>query len=371
MTPRAVCTINLDALAHNLGEIRRIVSPDTKVCAVVKSNAYGHGAVPVSRALLGAGAHMLAVSNLDEARELREAGLVVPILVLSGIEPAHTPDAIRLGLVPVVWDTGDLHALAAEVPPGARLPVHLKFDTGMRRLGADDAGRLAKAAASLPVSVGGVFSHLACADLPGHTSVDDQISGFEKAVSEVEAAGLRPQIKHLANSAGVLASPRAHFDMVRPGLLLYGCLPQRRPDPSVPSLDLRPVMELKTRILHVKTAPRGVGVGYGWTFETERETRLAIVPVGYGQGYPRALSNRGEVSVRGKRAPVAGTVSMDHTTIDVTEIEDAQPGDEVTLWGGPDGPDVMDLAERAGTIGYELLTRIARDAPRIYQGRNE
>ncbi len=367
MTPRAVCTIDLDALTHNFGEVQRLVGPDVRVCAVVKANAYGHGAVPAARALLRAGAHALAVTNIDEAREVRGAGIGGPILVLSGVEPAHANEAVRLGLVPVVWDAAHLRGLAGEIAAGSRLPVHLKFDTGMRRLGADDAPGLAAVARELQVPVEGVFSHLACADEPGHTSVTQQLRAFEDAVEAVEATGLRPGIQHLANSAGILADPRTHLDMVRPGLLLYGCLPP----PWVGELDLKPVMELKTRILHVKTVPAGSKVGYGWTYETTRESRLAVLPVGYGQGYPRALSNRAEVSLRGGRAPVVGTISMDHTTIDVTEIEGARLGDEVTLWGGTHGPDVMDLATRAGTIGYELLTRIPRDAPRIYKGKNE
>lgn len=368
MTPRAVCKIDLDALAHNLREVRRLVGEGIRICAVVKSNAYGHGAVPIARTLLRGGAERLAVTSIDEAQELREAGLAVPILVLSGIDPADAPTAVRLGLVPCAWDAEELGALAAAVPRGARLPVHLKVDTGMRRLGANDAAALARGAHHASISVDGLFSHLACADTAGHPSVDDQIRSFEAAVATICEAGLTPRTRHLANSAGLLADRRTHFDMVRPGLLLYGCLPGREL-PVRPHL--KPVMELTTRILHLKTVPAGAGVGYGWTFETQRESRLAVVPVGYGQGYPRALSNRGEVSLHGRRAPVVGAVSMDHITIDVTDIEEVEIEDEVTLWGGEDGPDVMDLAQRAGTIGYELFTRIARDATRSYKGRNE
>lgn len=370
MTPRAVCTIDLDALEYNFGQVQRLVGPDVRVCGVVKANAYGHGAVSIARTLLRAGAHAFAVTSLDEAREIREAGIQAPLLVLSGVAPEQAAEAIRLGIVPVVWDEAQLRALAESIPTGTTLPVQLKFDTGMRRLGADDAAGLIAAARALPVRVEGVFSHLACADEPGHPSVREQREAFESAVAAVKAAGLDPGIRHLANSAGALADPGTHFDMVRTGLLLYGCVPGRA-DASLGPLDLKPVMELKTRILHIKNTPAGAGVGYGWTFRTPRETRLAVLPVGYGQGYPRALSNRAEVSVRGRRAPVVGAVSMDHTTIDVTDVEGAARGDEVTLWGGPEGPPVMDLAERAGTIGYELLTRIPRDAPRIYKGRNE
>lgn len=371
MTPRAVCTIDLDALTHNFGEVQRLVGREVKVCGVIKANAYGHGAVPVGRALERAGARALAVTSLDEASELRAADLRLPILVLSGVEPSQAPDAIRLGLTPVVWDAAQLHALAEAVPDGSRLPIHLKFDTGMRRLGADDAAAISEAARHPQVVVEGVLSHLACADEPGHTSIDDQIRGFEAAISAVEAAGLNPGVRHLANSAGLLAHPGTYFDMVRTGLLLYGCFPHRGPEPQARRLDLKPVMELKTTILHVKTAPAGAGVGYGWTFETARDSKLAVLRIGYGQGYPRALSNRAYVSVRGGRAPVVGAVSMDHITIDVTGIEGVETGDEATLWGGPDGPSVGELATAADTISYELLTRIPRDAERIYRGKNE
>lgn len=371
MTPRAVCTIDLDALTHNFGEIQRWVGPGVKVCGVVKANAYGHGSGPVGRALERAGAHTLAVTSLDEASELREIGVRLPILILSGVEPAYAADAVRLGLSPVVWDAGQLHTLATAVPDGRQLPIHLKFDTGMRRLGADDAAAIAAAAQHPQIRVEGVLSHLACADEPGHESIRDQILGFEAALAAVQAAGLHPGLRHLANSAGLLSDVRTHFDMVRSGLLLYGCHPHRGPDPAVQQIELKPVMELKTDILHVKTAPAGAGVGYGWTFETERESRLAVLRIGYGQGYPRALSNRACVTIRGQQAPVVGAVSMDHITIDVTDIEGVETGDEATLWGGSSGPRVEDLATAADTISYELFTRVTRDAQRIYKGRNE
>lgn len=370
MIPRAVCSIDLDALTHNFGEVRRLVGPEVRICGVVKAHAYGHGAVPIGRALDRAGAAALAVTSFDEARELRDAGVDSPILILSGIEPSLVPEAARLDLSPVVWDAAQLRTLAAEVPTGDRLGIHLKFDTGMRRLGADDAVDLAEASRTGAISVEGTLSHLACADEPGHPSVGAQLERFRAVLRTIEAAGVRPGIRHLANSAGMLADPRTHLDMVRPGLLLYGCRPRGDGGGLGDAVDLRPVMEFKTKILHVKDAPSGAGVGYGWTFETRRPSRLAVLPIGYGQGYPRALSNRAEVSVRGHRAPVVGTISMDHTTIDVTDVPDPRVGDEVVLWGGSSGIDAGDLATSAGTISYELLTRVSRDIPRQYEGRN-
>ena len=366
MAARVVCSIDLDALTHNLRVVRGLVGETVQICAVVKANAYGHGAIPVARTLTRAGANSLAVTNLEEARELSDAGISVPILLLSGLDPVDAPEAIRRGLVPILWDEDDLQKIGAALPPGSRLPIHWKVDTGLRRLGAYGVAPLARAARDLPLAVEGILSHLACADEPAHPSIGAQTDAFHRVVAELEASGIQPRLRHLANSAGILAGPQTHFDMVRPGLMLYGCCPGGA---SGATPALKPVMELRTRVLHLKSAPANAGVGYGWTFSTRRESRLAVLAIGYGQGYPRALSNRGEVSIRGHRAPVVGAVSMDYITIDVTDIEGIRPGDEVTLWGGPRGPDVGELASRAGTIAYELLTRIGRDIPRLYKGK--
>ncbi|MEW6269649.1 MAG: alanine racemase [Thermodesulfobacteriota bacterium] len=371
--PRAVCSIDLDALLHNLAEVRRVTASGTAVCGVVKANAYGHGAVPVARALEAAGIEHMAVASLDEARELRRAGIASPLLVLGGVAPACAVEASALELSVVVWDAAAARDLAAALGPERRLRVHLKLDTGMHRIGAqeDDLDGLAaelRAARSLDVE--GVMSHLACADEPRHPSVGRQIAEFERLLERLAALGIRPRVRHLANSAGLLADPRAHFDMVRVGLLLFGCAPH----PALAArLDLRPVMHLRTRVSQVKRVPPGDSAGYGWTFTARRATTLAILPVGYALGYPRALSNRADVLVRGRRAPVAGTVSMDHVTVDVTDVPGVTVGDVVTLWGSDGGEriDVMELGARAGTIGYELLTGVSLRTPRTYVSSTE
>jgi alanine racemase len=359
---RAVCTIDLDALARNLAEVRRLVSPAVRVCAVVKRDAYGHGAVQVSRVLAAKGVDQLAVACLDEAIELREAGIDAPILVFGGVPPEDTARAIELDLTSVVWNERGTALLAEHVPAGKRLRVHLEVDTGMHRVGADLASLESLTGALLrgPFDLEGVMSHLACADEPGHPSVDRQLERFGDALRLVASAGGRPRVRHLAHSAGLLLGPAFHFDMVRPGLLLYGCLPH----PSfAPQTAVSPVMTVRTRIAQIVNADAGEGVGYGHRFVAARPARLAALAIGYGQGYPRGLSREGWVLVRGKRAPIAGTVSMDHVTVDVTEIPEAVEGDEVLLWGRERGTedasiDVMELAQRAGTIGYELLTRV-------------
>jgi len=291
MTARAVCFIDLDALAHNLAEVQRIVGPKVRVCGVVKANAYGHGAVPVARTLLRGGAGALAVACFEEAEELRTAGLAVPILILGGIDAELAADAVRLGLTPVVWDAEALREIASAVPSGRRLQIHLKVDTGMHRLGAAPSAleELIRTATELSVEVDGVLSHLACADEPENASVAAQLAEFEEALALAEEVGLRPRIRHLAASAGLLADARTHFDMVRAGLVLYGCLPHAS---FADRVTLRPVMELRTHVVQVKTIPPGDAVGYGFTWRAERQTRLAVLPIGYGQGYPRALSNR-------------------------------------------------------------------------------
>jgi alanine racemase len=325
--------------------------------------------VSVSRTLVDAGVEHLAVASFDEARELRDAGVAAPILVFGGVRAARARAAARLGLAVTVWSAGGVRALASALEPGQTLAVHVKIDTGMHRIGAltGDLPELAAALRGGPFVVEGVLSHLACADEPGHPSVPTQVASFARALDVLRAHGVAPRLRHLANSAGALNEPAARLDMVRVGLALYGCAPAR----ELPhGLDLRPVMQLCSRIVQLKTIPAGAHVGYGWTFTATRPSRIAVLPVGYASGYPRALSNRGEVLVRGRRAPVVGIVSMDHVTVDVTDVPDAAEGDVVTLWGsdGSASVDVMELGARAGTIGYELLTCVSQRTPRIYIG---
>lgn len=350
--------------------VRRVVGPGVAVCGVVKADAYGHGAVAVGRALVAAGVDHLAVASFDEACELRRAGIAAPLLVFGGVRAVRAKETAELGLAVTVWSTREVRALAGALAPGQRLAVHVKVDTGMHRFGAHqrELAALVRALGDGPFDIAGVMSHLACADEPGHPSVAAQVAAFARALDVLEQLGVRPRLRHLANSAGALVEPRARYDMVRTGLLLYGCAPA--PELAA-GLDLRPVMQLRSRIAQLKTIPPGDHVGYGWTFTARRETSIAVLPVGYAYGYPRALSNRGVVLVRGQRAPVVGTISMDHVTIDVTDVPDVAEGDVVTLWGrdGSAQIDVMELGARAGTIGYELLTCVSQRTPRTYLGK--
>lgn len=366
MQGRGVCAIDLDALAHNLREVQRIVGPRVRTCAVVKADAYGHGSVAVSRRLLAEGVQMLAVASLHEARELRRGDIAAPILVLGGVSPAEAAVAVDLGLSVVAWDARAIGELAAAVPAGRRLRVHVKIDTGLGRVGAmpGDLDAICGAVSAAQFEVEGVLSHLASGETPGDPSVERQIAEFERAVAAMADRGLRPPLRHLANSGGLVADARTHFDMVRPGLVLYGALPS----PALADrIRLRPVMQLRATVLQVKEIPAGHGVGYGSTHRMADHGRIAVLHLGYAQGVPRALSNRGTAILRGHPAPIVGLVSMDHTTVDASGIPGVRVGDEAVLWGSDaGGNDVMSVARLAGTIGYELLTGVPPGLPRTY-----
>lgn len=366
MQGRGFCAIDLDALTHNLREVQRIVGPRVRTCAVVKADAYGHGAVPISKCLLAGGVQMLAVASLHEARDLRRGGIAAPILVLGGVAPAEVPAAVEMGLSVVAWDPATIAAVAAAVPAGRRLRVHLKVDTGLGRVGLlpRDLGAVCDALGTGSLEVEGVLSHLASGEVPGDPSVDRQRAEFERIVAALADRGLRPSLRHLANSGGLVADRRTHFDMVRPGIVLYGGLPS----PGLADrIRLRPVMQLRANVLQLKDLPPDHGVGYGSTHRMADHGRIAVLHLGYAQGVPRALSNRGSVILRGRPASIVGIVSMDHTTVDVTDLPGVRVGDEAILWGSDaPGHDVMAVGRTAGTIGYELLTGVPRELPRVY-----
>jgi alanine racemase len=358
-----VAEIDGAALAGNFAELARIAGGAAAVLPVVKSDAYGHGLTLVARALRDAGAQRFAVATAVEGEALRRAGIAGSIVVLGGVYPADFDGVVDAGLAPVVWNVETARALAAcGRAAGRTVPLHVKVDTGMRRLGVApaDAPALLRALADLPgVTVEGLFTHFADAESVGGAATRRQLAVFEQLVSELADARLRPPLVHAANSAATLSEPRARFDVVRPGLALYGVYPCAD---TRAAARLRPVMRFVTRVVALRTLDAGVAIGYGGTFVTARPSVIATLPVGYADGYPRALSNRGEVVVRHRRASLAGRVCMDQIMIDVTDVDGAAVGDEVVLWGGP--LPVAEVAERAGTIAYELLTRVAARVPR-------
>lgn len=364
--------IDLDALAANFRGVRARVGRDVKVMAVVKANAYGHGAKECARKLSSAGAQWFAVALPEEAVELRDAGLDQAVLCLGGFWAGQEALCIQHNIVPVVYRLDMVESLdRAARAAGVVKDVHVKMDTGMGRLGVrfDAVGEFAGAILAFKnIRVDGVMTHFAAADDPDQTCfTDEQAARFRRGVEALRERGLRPTFEDMGNSAAIYARPSAWSNMVRPGGVLYGLwrdiLP---PQPDAPQL--RPVMALRSQIMLLKQVHKGETLGYGCTFEASRETLVATLPIGYNDGYMRALSNRGRVIVRDTFAPVVGRVSMDLTLVDVTDVQGVALGDRVTLLGQDDQLAVPaeDIAKTAGTLSYEVTCGISNRVPRRY-----
>jgi len=369
--------VDLGAIRDNVRHLRQ--GTTAEVMAVVKGDAYGHGIVPAARAAIAGGATWLGVATLDEALTLRQAGITTPLLawlIVPGmpLEQAIAADVDLSVATPAQVD--EAVEAARRVHRPARL--HLKVDTGLGRGGAAIADwpavveRVAKAQADGSVEAVGVWSHLARADQPEHPTNADQIQAFRQAVAIAARSGINPRYRHLSNSAAAMALPEAHFDLVRPGIAVYGLNPlTSRPSRKVrvsPD-ELRPAMTLRARVLLVKRVPAGHGVSYGHAYRTKRATTLAVVPLGYADGIPRAASGSGPLLLNGRRYRIAGRVCMDQFVVDVGDVP-VQAGDIVTLFGpGDDGePTADEWAELLGTINYEIVTRIGQRVPRVYVG---
>ena len=355
----------MGALAHNYHEIRSRIAKGAKLCAVVKADAYGHGAAAVARVALDEGADYLAVATLSEALELRAAGFTTPLLILGLVEPESAREVVDGDITQTVCRMDLVEALSKEaVRQGKTVKVHLTIETGMGRIGVHpkDAAETAKKIAALPnVELEGVFSHFALADIPDKTFTRNQVKLFQEACDAIEAAGIKIPIKHIAESAAILEIPDVHFDMVRAGIIQYGLWPS---DEVTRPIDLRQCMKFCARIVYVKTIQPGESVGYGRKFIAERETRIATLPVGYADGYIRAYAG-GTVEVCGKRAPIAGRVCMDQFMIDITDIPEAQMGDVCTLFGSETLP-TDEVAGWANTINYEVVCLVSKRVPRVY-----
>jgi len=336
---------------------------------VVKANGYGHGAREVAKALEHEGSDAFGVATLEEGVELREAGIRSPIVILAGFYPAQIDQLLRHRLIPVAIEPDGLRRLETLARKrGVSLGFHLKVDTGMGRIGflaSEIDSWLPELSRLRSLRLGGLFSHFSHAENVGGIYTQNQLKLFHGLVARLRSAGYYPPLVHLANSAAVIALPSAYFSMVRPGLMLYGIYPS----PGMASqVALKPVLSWKTRVLQLKKIPKGSSISYGQTFVTRRESLIATLPVGYADGYPRLLSNRGAVLVRGKRAPIVGRVCMDLTMIDVTDIRGVQQGDEVVLLGnqGREKLSADEMALWAETISYEIITSISARVPRIY-----
>jgi alanine racemase len=366
---RAWVEIDLAALTHNVKQLKNLLSPHTELMAVVKADAYGHGAVAVSQTALQAGASWLGVATIPEGIELREAGIEAPILLLGATHTAAQVRAIAQWHLQPTICTAKQALIFSEVLVGLdrSLPVHAKLDTGMSRLGTpwQDATEFVQLVNGLPnLKLASIYSHLATADSPDPAVMKEQQQRFKKAIEQIQTAGINPCRLHLANSAAALTTPDLHYDLVRVGLATYGLYPA--PHLQVIA-SLQPAMQIKARVTQVKTIAPGTGVSYGYKFIAGRETQIAVVGIGYADGIPRNLSTKMQVLVRGKFVPQVGAVTMDQLMLDVTDIPDLEVGEVVTLLG-KDGENQItadDWATILGTISWEILCGFKHRLPRV------
>ncbi|WBY64354.1 alanine racemase [Thermocaproicibacter melissae] len=375
---RTWAEIDLDAVESNYRAIRSCLLPGTKVCCVVKADAYGHGAEQIAVLYEKLGADWLAVSNLDEAEQVRRVGVQLPILILGYTQPDRAKELAENRISQAVVGPEFAAALSEEaVKAGVTVNVHIQVDTGMSRVGffyqnpARDVGAIdeMERACRLPgLNPEGIFTHFASAD-EGEAGADytrRQFACFTGAIERLAERGVRFSLRHCANSAAVFDYPEMQLDMVRPGIILYGMMPSGKIQNKVP---LTPVMSLKSTVALVKSVPAGTCVSYGRRFTSSRETLVATVPIGYADGYLRRYGENACALVRGKRAPVIGRVCMDQLMLDVTDVPDVQTGDTVTLMGrdGEQAVTADEIAERTGTINYEIVCGVATRVPRVFK----
>ncbi len=359
----------MGALRRNLQALKNLLAPEVALLPIIKSDAYGHGLLPVARVLAEEGVYGFGLSEVSEALRLREAGLDLPIILISGFERHWLPEIIHHRFIPVITDLWQLEALASYTTSrGSPCVLHLKVNTGMNRFGLqeEEFERALRLLLKYPqLRLEGLMSHLCCSERPKDPITKEQLVRFEYFRTRLKREGFRPKFFHLANSGGIIFLPQARYNMVRPGIALFGAYPAPEGEKKI---KLFPVMTFYSRILSIKKIKAGEYLGYGPLFKAQRPMKIALVPVGYEDGYLRALSNKGFAVVRGQRVPVIGAVSMKCLFLDVTSMEDLSLGEKIILLGGPrrEVP-AEELAERAGTISYELFCLIGQRALRIYK----
>jgi alanine racemase len=363
--------IDLSALVHNLNQAKRLVGAAARIMGVVKSDGYGHGAVTVSRVLEKEGVHSLGVAHCHEAVELREQGIACPIVILCGIRTREEAAVtLEKDFIPVLFDPAQIEALADECAgKGKRGRIYLKVDTGMGRLGVLLSGLqpvLKKLRARQDIALEGLLSHLSSAEETSSAFTDHQIERFSEALGMARSMGFTLPMNSLANSAGVMGHAASHFDLVRPGIMLYGGYPA----PDVQSVaPLKPVMRYRGQVIQVKDLPDASPVSYGRTFYTRGPTRIAVLSAGYGDGLPRSLSNAGRVLVGGTKVPIIGRVCMDMTIADVSDLKEVKAGDEAVFLGGQGDEAITgdDMAAWADTIAYEVFCSLGRRNMKEYR----
>lgn len=375
-TTRTWAEIDLDALAYNLRSIRAHTERNAKILCVVKADAYGHGFFEIAKTLKENGADAFAVATFEEAMLLRKHGFHELILVLGRVDEALAEEMVKYDISATVFDMDFAKQLSdAAVSLGKKAKIHIKIDTGMTRIGFDvsdeSADDIAEICALHSLEPEGIFSHFACADEEEKQPSIEQFAAFSDMLKKLEDRGIKFTYRHICNSAGIMEFPEYHLDMVRPGILLYGCYPSNEVKKHV--LPLKPAMTVKARIIRIDTKPTGVPVSYGATYKTTKPTKIATVSIGYADGYLRALSNKAYMSVRGVKVPVVGRICMDLCMIDVSEVNTISVGDEVIVFGngGENDETATTLAGLAGTISYELLCAVGNRTPRVYLKNNQ
>ena len=367
--------INLDNLAHNIKEIKRITN-SKEIMAVVKADAYGHGALECSEVLLENGVNSLAVAVITEAISLRKQGIKAPIMVLGYTPEEYAEEVVEYDIQPAIYDIKSAVRLCEVAErKGKKVRIHVAIDTGMGRIGflckEESFQEIEKINNLNNIEIYGLFSHFFSADEEDRRYADDQFEKFMRCCDILYERGIKPKLRHIANSAAVIGMPQMHLDNVRPGIILYGYYPSSAVNHNL--ISLKPVMEIKARIGCIKLLSKDMYVSYGRTYKTERDTMVAILPIGYADGYSRLLTNKGKVIVNGKLAHIIGRICMDQCMIDVTGNEPINMGDEVTILGGEGDVhwDADDIAKVCGTISYEVLSTIGKRIPRVYIKNNE
>ena len=367
---RVAAVVDLDAIYENLNELKSHIRPGTRVCAVIKTDAYGHGAVPVAKWIRKL-ADFFAVATVEEGMELRKNGIWEPILILGHTPASLYREAIELGLRMNIYELSQAEAISnIAVSLGKTAYLHMKLETGMNRLGFspnEESLQAAETMSRLPgVCLEGLFSHLARADEADKADAYRQFNVFQKFDAALSARGVKIPIRHIGNSAAMIDLPEFSYDMMRVGIALYGMYPSE--DVSMDQVVLKPALRLVSRVIFVKTIEVGESVGYGGTFTAKRKTTIATIGIGYGDGYPRKLSGKADVLLHGKRAPICGRVCMDQLMVDVTDIPDVKEEDEAVLIGR-DGNEVItveELSALADTFNYEFVCDLGKRIPRIY-----
>jgi len=377
-SPNIWAEIDLNAIAHNVREIRRVTSSKASLMVAVKANAYGHGIIEVAKQALKSGADALGVARVDEGIRLREAGIDAPVLVFGYTQPSEPVRLYEFDLIQTVYSYETARILSATASSlNIKINIHLKVDTGMGRLGllpdsrraapADSAVEEVKSIAGLSnLKLEGIFTHFATADWSDKSYAEKQFQIFLNFLDQLHKAGLEFSVKHAANSGAIIDMPQTHLDMVRAGISTYGLYPSDEIDKS--RIKLLPAMSLKARIIHLKKVPAGFMVSYGITHKTKKPTTIATIPAGYGDGLSRLMSSNGHMLVHGQRAPIIGRVCMDLTMIDVGHIPEAKIEDEVVVFGhqGDASISAEEIARLTKTINYEVVTRISDRVPRVY-----